>query len=65
VGKPRVLQGSAVAMTPAILAFLRRLVAIVAHLSRDIASRTAPGPSPVASVRGTLARPALAFTTGC
>ena len=49
----------------AVLAFLRRLVAIVAHLSRDIASRTAPGQSPAASVRGTLARPALAFTTGC
>jgi len=40
-------------------------VAIVAHLSRDIASRTALGPSPVASVRDTLALPALAFTTGC
>ena len=65
VGKPRALQGAAAAIVTAIPAFLRWLVVLMAHPSRDLASRTAPGPSTAPSVRCALARPELAFTTGC
>jgi len=65
VGKPRALQGAAAAIVAAILALLRWLVALLAHPRRDLTSRTAPGPSPAASVRCALALPEPAFTTGC
>ena len=65
VGKPRALQGAATVIAVAILVFLRWLAALVGAASRHLASRTAHGPSPAASVRCALAQPALAFTTGC
>ena len=65
VGKPRMLQGARAAIAAVLLAIVRILALLLRSSSRNIASRPTLCRSPAASVRCALARPAVAFTTGC
>ncbi len=65
VGKPRMLQGARAAIAAVLLAIVRILALLLRSSSRNIASRPTLCRSPAASVRCALARPAVAFATGC